>query len=92
MRRFRTKVDFFGGVRRVVRDIGAGDGVMRQGVRNVGGAMSFGGLIQEVEVRTDVLRLKPGNSVQTKTLDHFTEPRSISSRPALESCLLNDAG
>jgi hypothetical protein len=52
MRRFRTKVDFFGGVRRVVRDIGAGDGVMRQGVRNVGGAMSFGGLIQEVEVRT----------------------------------------
>lgn len=62
---------------------------MRQGVRKVGGASLFGGIIQEVEVRAG-LEAETDEQCIDQIVDHQSF-RLYSSRPVLGSCLLKDA-
>ena len=63
-----------GGARGVVRDNGARDGHMQQGVRKAGGAMSLGGVIQDAEVRSGG---RNRGAVIDQGVDHLPEPQSV---------------
>ena len=78
-----------GGARGVVRDNGARDGHMQQGVRKAGGAMSLGGVIQDAEVRSGG---RNRGAVIDQGVDHFTRASErILRGQLLRNILLQDA-